>query len=569
MSILVKDVSSSETENLFDNESISDDWNKNRYLYGKPTESLQCKICNKVFISSSFLKCHTEMYHKGKECGEFAGVLCNEELSLEAKSFNGEDSTGDEDENHMFCSNSCNDSVNCEVQLVELMEDQPLNNIHKDENACSENQFSEFDENQEENEGTRETNESFASDIEMHKSQFCQSLFIKEGSLVNHEEQHGSSSSDEHHCTHCIFSSKSYSDLLTHLAIHQDGQEDEQSLRCVEGGKNFKAKDHQHQESDAQFQTVKCNICGSMFKKESGLAVHMRSHLKRVRTSQSCENVKLNSQEIIVRKINSAGDKRFHCSVCDRGFSCTNNLMKHYIAKHDPNNPNIPSTSFDMQKQDDKSGEFLSTDSYPCEKCGKVFTSMKMLEGHKKIHRNETENRRFSCPYCKYSTNKSTGLRNHVAIHTNERPYQCNYCGRGFTEQSSLRKHMLTHTGEKPYACDVCGKKFTQRGHINIHMRIHNKEKPYRCQFCEKTFAYHNVLTRHQKTHSEEKPYKCTYCSKSFKSKSAHQGHEISKHTHKYPVTCTECGKGFIEFRNMQIHLRNIHNIAIYKLKDN
>ncbi|XP_076324904.1 uncharacterized protein LOC143232843 isoform X2 [Tachypleus tridentatus] len=504
-----------------------------------------------------------------KEDDEVVGVSCNEELLVEEKSFNEEYLSGDEVENHMNFGNSCNSNINCEILLEELMEDQSHNDIHKDKNADCENMFFGLNEHHEDEE-TRNLDVQPETGIEISKNEFCEREFNAEDSSATYKEQNRSSSSDEHHCTQCVFSSKSYLKLLTHSATHQDYQEDKRPFRCLECGKKFKAEGHlrQHQEAHAQFELVKCSLCNNLFRKGSGLATHMRVHLRKNPSSQSCENVKLNSQEIIVRKITNTGDKRFHCSVCDKGFSCTNNVMKHYIAKHDPNNPNIPSTSFETPEKDNEIEKVSSTDSYPCEKCGRLFTSLKTLEGHRKIHRNETENRRFRCPYCKYSTNKSTDLRNHVAIHTNERPHQCNLCGKGFTEQSSLRKHMLTHTGEKPYACEVCGKKFTQRGHTNIHMRIHNKEKPYRCPYCEKTFAYHNVLTRHLKTHTEDRPYKCTYCSKTFKRSSALQGHEIAQHTHEYPLKCTECGKGFIEFGNMQIHLRNTHNIAIYKLKE-
>ncbi|XP_013783207.1 zinc finger protein 883-like [Limulus polyphemus] len=590
MTTLVEDFSSIVTQTSSTNESISDDKDNTRDLCGNPSEPFKCEICNKLFISSSFLVCHTDIYHKDKEevnkveNVEVSDVILNEESPPDGEVINEfkeehspdrEKINGAKDEKPKFHSSSyCDeDSVNSEVQLDKIQEDQSNTRkaIDKAENVCSEEQFFEVGENQELNEENKDLEEHSVCDIEMHKCEFCEKLFISEDCLLIHKKQHSFSSSDKHKCTHCIFSAKSHSKLLSHLATHQDYKEDKELFRCLECGKNFKeeVRLRQHQKFHANFQLVKCSLCDSMFRKGSGLATHMRAHLKSIPSSQSCENVKLNRQEIIVRKINNAGDKRFHCSVCDKGFTSTNNLMKHYIAKHDPNNPNIASTSFKMQKQDDEKEEVLSTDTYACEKCGRLFTSLKMLEGHKKkIHRNETENQRFRCPHCKYSTNKTRDLRNHVAVHTNERPHQCNLCGKGFTEQSSLRKHAFTHTGEKPYVCDVCGKKFTQRAHLKVHMRIHNKEKPYRCPYCEKTFAYHNVLIRHQRSHTGERPYKCTLCSKSFKSNTALQSHEIAQHTHEYPFNCTECGKGFIQFGNMQVHLRNIHNIAIYKLNE-
>ncbi|XP_013786225.1 zinc finger protein 2 homolog [Limulus polyphemus] len=566
MTTLVEEISSSETQSSNTSETICDGWDKNKDFCVKPTESLnvKCEICSKVFISSSFLMSHTEIYHKDKrkevskkENDKVFHALSNEENLMNTKSFSDEDISRDEDENHMICSNSYNDkdSANCEIPLEELIGDQSQNNIQKDENQ------------EEEDKGTKDIGEQLVSGSEIYKCQFCEKSFTSEDSLMTHKKQHNFSSSEKYHCTQCNFSAKNNSELSTHLAIHQ---EDERPFKCLECGKGFKAQFNlrQHQKFHGDIQLEKCSLCDKMYRKGSGLATHMRAHLKSIPNSQSCENVKLHSHEIVVRKINNAGGKRFHCSVCDRGFSCTNNLMKHYIAKHDPNNPNIPSTSFETQKQEEETEETLCKDSYSCEKCGKLFTSMKMLEGHKKIHRNETEDRRFKCPHCKYSTNRSSDMRNHTVVHTNERPHQCNLCGKRFTERGRLRKHVLTHTGEKPFGCDVCGKKFSQRSHLNIHMRIHNKEKPYRCPYCEKTFAYHNVLTRHQRTHTGEKPYKCTHCSKSFKCSSALQDHEIAQHTHEYPFKCTECGKGFIQFGNMQVHLRNTHNIAIYKLKE-
>ncbi|XP_076324890.1 uncharacterized protein LOC143232840 isoform X2 [Tachypleus tridentatus] len=578
MASLLEDISSSEKQTSSTNELTSDDKDRTGDLCGIPLEPFKCEICNKLFISSSFLVCHMEIYHKDKEemNKKEIGDFFNEELPVNGEDIHGlvkeysfnRENVNEAEEESMICSSNCSNKN--EVKLGKHEENQNYKNIDSDENTICGDMLSEVDKCQEIGKGTRDLEEHSVSETEMHKCDSCEKLFISKDCLLTHKQQHSFSSSDEHYCNHCTFSTKIFSEFVTHSATHQDCKEDERPFKCLECGKKFKKESrlHQHKKTHTNFQPVKCSLCSSMFRKGSGLATHMRVHLRNIPKSQSRENVKLNRQEIIVRKINNAGDKRFHCSVCDKGFTSTNNLMKHYIAKHDPNNPNIASTSFETQKQDDEKEETLSTDAYSCEKCGRLFTSVKMLEGHKRIHRNETENRRFRCPHCKYSTNKSTDLRNHIVVHTNERPHQCNYCGKGFTEQSSLRKHTFTHTGEKPYTCDVCGKKFTQRAHLQVHMRIHNKEKPYRCPYCEKTFAYHNVLTRHQRSHTGERPYKCTLCSKSFKSNTALQGHEIAQHTHEYPFKCTECGKGFLQFGSMQIHLRNIHNIAIYKLKE-
>ncbi|XP_022243481.1 zinc finger protein 2-like [Limulus polyphemus] len=582
MVTLVKEIPINEVE-VFPSKNYIPGGPKKKQGIMQTSEPLKCEICSKLFISTSFLMCHKKIYHRGskdneelsgEETDELFEISSSNKLLFNAKELNGENMSETDDESQLYNYTSSEDdnSKDSISHLEKRTKPQPWENSNENQVIQHVNTLCEPGEMDEETDNILD--EQPVTDVEMHKCELCKRLFISEECLKHHRRQHGNSeSSQEHRCSHCGFNTSIFSEFLSHLSVHQDNQVDERPFKCLECGKGFKTDVHhrQHQQTHAKIQPLICSICGSMFRKDSSLANHMKSHETRIPTVHSGKNVKLNKQELVVRRINNAGDKRYHCSICDKGFACTNNLMKHYIAVHDPDNPNIPTTSsaVEKQKHEDKSNFSVSADAYPCDKCGRLFTSVKMLEGHKKIHRNETENRRFRCPHCKYSTNRATDLRNHVAIHTNERPYQCSYCGKGFTERSSLRNHTFIHTGEKPYVCEVCGKRFTQRAHINIHMRIHNKEKPYRCPYCEKTFAYHNVLTRHQRTHTGERPYKCSHCDESFKSSGALRSHEIARHTHEYPLECTECGKGFIQFGSMQVHLRNVHNIAIYKLKEN
>ncbi|KAK7066935.1 hypothetical protein SK128_026747 [Halocaridina rubra] len=60
------------------------------------------------------------------------------------------------------------------------------------------------------------------------------------------------------------------------------------------------------------------------------------------------------------------------------------------------------------------------------------------------------------CPYCSYSSNKTTNVKNHVRVHTGERPYACPHCPYRATQENHLEKHVLTHTGGKPHACNYC-----------------------------------------------------------------------------------------------------------------
>ncbi|GBN62030.1 Zinc finger protein 227 [Araneus ventricosus] len=153
---------------------------------------------------------------------------------------------------------------------------------------------------------------------------------------------------------------------------------------------------------------------------------------------QSDRNLKQHSVE-------TSGQKRFICNVCQKGYSHERNLKSH-MCLHEDINP------------------------YECKFCGKPSTS-------------------------------KSDLKKHVLIHTGEKPFTCDICGKGFTQNSNLKMHMRTHTGEKPYSCEICEKSFIGKTHLKVHLRIHTGEKPYECELCGRKFSIKCNLKQHTKTH--------------------------------------------------------------------
>nr|XP_053626969.1 zinc finger protein 513-like [Cherax quadricarinatus] len=77
------------------------------------------------------------------------------------------------------------------------------------------------------------------------------------------------------------------------------------------------------------------------------------------------------------------------------------------------------------------------------------------------------------CPYCDYSSNVTTNLKNHLHRHTGEKPYSCPFCTFGFATKDRLKTHIRTHTGEKPYECTICPYRSSRKDSLKNHMLTH------------------------------------------------------------------------------------------------
>ncbi|KAK4310602.1 hypothetical protein Pmani_017857 [Petrolisthes manimaculis] len=84
-----------------------------------------------------------------------------------------------------------------------------------------------------------------------------------------------------------------------------------------------------------------------------------------------------------------------------------------------------------------------------------------------------TTSKMHHCPFCAYTTNKTTNLNNHVRVHTGEKPFVCPHCPYRATQETTLKFHIRTHTGEKPYACTYCSYRSIKVSTLRRHMQTH------------------------------------------------------------------------------------------------
>lgn len=163
--------------------------------------------------------------------------------------------------------------------------------------------------------------------------------------------------------------------------------------------------------------------------------------------------------------------------------------------------------------------------------------------------------KKFQCRQCEYSTDNSSSLSKHIAVHLGIKPHECDLCGARFTQKSNKKSHMMTHTGERPYECDVCGEQYSRKLTLETHKRSHTGERPYTCEICGRTFAHRTAVNLHMRTHTGHRPYKCDLCQKTFGFKQNLDVHRLV-HTGERPFVCEYCDRRFSLYKNLIEHKR-------------
>ncbi|XP_069125021.1 transcription factor E4F1-like [Argopecten irradians] len=200
---------------------------------------------------------------------------------------------------------------------------------------------------------------------------------------------------------------------------------------------------------DAENHVFRCSVCNKVFRANSNLRLHMRSHI---------------------------GDRPHKCPHCDKCFVTKDTLCKHMSVHSE-------------ERQ------------YKCGECGKLFKRISHVREHLKIH---SSDRPFPCELCDKSFKTGNAMKVHMRTHTNVMPYVCPYCRRHFREKGSLNRHKRMHTGEKPYVCKLCGKSFSEHGTLNRHLKakvpcsrqVNTEDQPEKPKRTRST-SYTNVLAEY------------------------------------------------------------------------
>ncbi|KAK0086851.1 hypothetical protein PV325_002413 [Microctonus aethiopoides] len=277
-----------------------------------------------------------------------------------------------------------------------------------------------------------------------------------------------------------------------------------------------------------------CDICGIDFRKRNELSMHLDDHVAREEGDFQCEvcnrifsNLRLFR---IHKRIHYPQIKSWPCEICGKRYS-SKNLLDEHVNTHNGVRP------------------------YICQTCGKDFASKYTYKAHAKTH--EVRPRPFECLQCNKTFLSQQNLNQHERTHLGVKEYVCHQCGKAFGSPHNLEVHNIVHTGYKPYKCRMCGKAFARKAEIRDHERTHTGEKPYQCELCGATFSQRSNLQSHKRaTHYDDKRYKCDDCGKGFKRRRLLDYHIKAAHTGERPYKCETCTATFVYPEHFKKHMR-------------
>ncbi|CAG9834172.1 unnamed protein product [Diabrotica balteata] len=290
------------------------------------------------------------------------------------------------------------------------------------------------------------------------------------------------SSENTFQCEKCPFSSNSISELIFHMALHQ-----EPLMNYQDPSTSSKAK---------TLLKYKCPVCEKFFPKAS-LHGHIRQHTQ---------------------------ERPFVCQICNKSFARKNNLQFH-IKNHEKKNERVKVKEVTVEK------------SFLCYMCGTNFKKKSILQQHMQIHTGKL----CKCPHpgCIFTARKMSEINVHFKIHSNEKNFVCELCDYKGKTKAQLLKHMSIHKDVKKYQCKECSFSTRNSQHLRRHVRVHTGAKPYSCPHCDYKCSNLENLRKHvllTNKHAGKFIYECRFCtevsSKPFQSNFAKEFrvHLITKH---------------------------------------
>lgn len=315
-----------------------------------------------------------------------------------------------------------------------------------------------------------------------------------------------------------------------------------------------------------------CRICKETFISQQKLKQHSRVHIRnrkstlKRRSTKSVQKVRKQDAVCKIQSISETSERktlRTKVNPKSRNQMLKSNPVKvrnikrsKKLCKPKAVKKKTKSTyATDKTKINPVTVEKKPKKTYPCEYCGKIWTTSSHLKGHLIKH---TGIKPHQCEICGKSYVRKIALTEHMSLHAGIKPYTCELCHKGFATKDSFKYHAWEHDGIRPFTCEICGKSFIRRSHLNEHTRTHSDDKPFECDICVKKFWVKKSLKIHQMSHFGKKDLLCSVCGKQYNVLDRLKRHEL-KHKH----VCKVCGECFKNGSELRTHMEVSSHIEV------
>ena len=104
-----------------------------------------------------------------------------------------------------------------------------------------------------------------------------------------------------------------------------------------------------------------------------------------------------------------------------------------------------------------------------CKECNKTFTSKIGFERHSQHH---TGRYSHFCSICRKGYNNGYNYKLHMRGHEG-RGFPCEFCGKVFSSGQMKQYHESEHTGIYRFSCETCNKGFNAKTQYDKHVASH------------------------------------------------------------------------------------------------
>ncbi|CAF4940193.1 unnamed protein product [Pieris macdunnoughi] len=256
----------------------------------------------------------------------------------------------------------------------------------------------------------------------------------------------------------------------------------------------------------------KCAFCENIFT----CCTELREHVKICSTHHSVKDIYSKFKEMSLINVDVTNAV---CRLCACPFYSVPQMRQHVI-EH--------GLDFDSSHPDGVLPFSLDNNLWCCLICREKFNNFLKLYEHMNTHYQH-----YICATCGKGYMTAPRLRKHSEVHL-KGSYPCDKCGRMFTMRAARDYHKANVHAKGPrYECPHCDMRFSgyydRMNHLNQAHRA--KEVAYECSHCEKTFKTSGQRSVHVRREHfpQQRNYNCDYCEWHFKT-----NYELKRHMVKH-----------------------------------